>query len=248
MERVLLSTTNRVRRFDEVPESVRAVVLLSGGLDSTTTLALARSERRECHCLTVRYGQRHEHELAASRRVAKELGAVEHLILEVDLSSIGGSALVSSELEVPKDRDTTREDDTIPITYVPARNTLLLSLALGWAEVLAAREIWLGVSSVDYSGYPDCRPEFIEAFQSLAAVATRDAVESNRAVKLRAPLLRLSKADTIRRGLDLGVEYGLTHTCYDPGPDGRSCGRCDACRIRLNAFDEIGEADPLVYE
>lgn len=227
--------------------SLRAVVLLSGGLDSSTTLALARAEGRECRCLTVRYGQRHEHELEAARRVADLLGAVQHLVIDVDMSPIGGSALTSAKLEVPKDRDVDAENDEIPVTYVPARNTVLLSLALGWAEVLEAREIWLGVSSVDYSGYPDCRPEFIEAFQSLAAVATRDAVERGEPIRIRAPLLRLTKADTIRRGLELGVDYGATHTCYDPATDGKSCGRCDACVLRLKAFDEVGVDDPLSY-
>ena len=225
-------------------EDVRAVVLLSGGLDSTTTLAMARAEGRRCHCLTVRYGQRHEHELAAARRAAAAHGAERHVVVEVDLSQLGGSALTVPELEVPKDRE---EDGSIPVTYVPARNTVLLSLALGWAEVIGAREIWVGVSAVDYSGYPDCRPEFVEAFERLASVATRAAVERGERVVVRAPLMRLSKAETVRRGLALGVDYGSTHTCYDPAPDGAACGRCDACRLRRRAFAEAGAADPTRY-
>ena len=226
------------------PTRDRAVVLLSGGLDSTTTLALARAEGRSCHCLTARYGQRHGHELEAARRVAKQLGAAEHLILDVDLGRIGGSALTAA-IDVPKDQQV--PGGPIPITYVPARNTILLSLALGWAEVLGAREIWIGVSAVDSSGYPDCRPEFIAAFQSLAAVATRAAVERGERVAVRAPLIELTKAETIRRGLDLGVDYGATHTCYDPADDGAGCGRCDACQLRLRAFAELGIADPVRY-
>lgn len=229
-------------------EPVSAVVLLSGGLDSTTVLALARAEGRVCHCLTVRYGQRHRHELEASRRVAAALGAAEHLVLDVDLSPLGGSALTSPEIAVPKDGADPARSAVIPVTYVPARNTVLLSLALGWAEVLGAREIWLGVSAVDYSGYPDCRPEFIAAFQDLAAVATKAAVERGQAVEIRAPLIDLTKAETIRRGLALGVDYGLTHTCYDPDPDGAACGRCDACRLRRRAFTEVGRDDPVRYQ
>lgn len=222
----------------------RAVVLLSGGLDSTTTLAVARSEGRECYCLTARYGQRHEHELEAARRVAGYLGATEHLILDVDLGALGGSAL-TTDIEVPKDEPV--GGGTIPVTYVPARNTILLSLALGWAEVLMAGEIWIGVSAVDYSGYPDCRPEFIEAFQALAAVATRAAVEQHVQVQVRAPLIDMTKVETIRRGQELGVDYGLTHSCYDPAPNGAGCGHCDACQLRLKAFEELGVVDPVRY-
>jgi 7-cyano-7-deazaguanine synthase len=222
----------------------RAVVLLSGGLDSSTALAMARAEGRECHCLTVRYGQRHAHELEAARRVAAALGAAGQRVVDVDLAAIGGSAL-TADIAVPKDRQA--ETTEIPITYVPARNTVLLSVALGWAEVLPAREIWLGVSAVDYSGYPDCRPEFVAAFQALADVATRAAVERGERVLLRAPLIELTKAETIRRGLALGLDYGLTHTCYDPHPDGAACGRCDACRLRLRAFAELGLRDPVRY-
>lgn len=223
----------------------RAVVLLSGGLDSTTALAWAKSEGRACYCLSVRYGQRHEHELEAARRVAGHLGVVDHLVLDIDLGAVGGSAL-TSDIEVPKDGSL--NDNSIPATYVPARNTILLSLALGWAEVLEAGEIWIGVSALDYSGYPDCRPEFIEAFQALASVATKGAVERGERIEVRAPLISLTKAETIRRGLELGVDYRLTHTCYDPGQDGAGCGRCDACQLRLRAFAELGVEDPVRYQ
>lgn len=226
----------------------RAVVLLSGGLDSTTTLALAKAEGRQCFALTVRYGQRHEHELEASKKIAVHFDVAQHLIFDVDLRSIGGSALTSSDVAVPKDQPDPARTDSVPVTYVPARNTLLLSIALGWAEVVEAHEIWIGVSSVDYSGYPDCRPEFIEAFERLAAVATRASVEQGQTIKVRAPLIKLSKAETIQKGLETGVDYGLTHTCYDPSPDGRSCGRCDACQLRLRAFAELGMEDPISYQ
>jgi 7-cyano-7-deazaguanine synthase len=205
---------------------------------------MAREEGRECYCLTARYGQRHQHELDAARRVAEHLGAAQHLLLDVDLSALGGSAL-TTDMEVPKGAPPS--SGGIPVTYVPARNTILLSLALGWAEVLSAREIWIGVSAVDYSGYPDCRPEFIEAFQSLAAVATRAAVEQEVAIRVRAPLIDLSKVETIRRGRGLGVDYSLTHTCYDPAPNGAGCGHCDACQLRLKAFEELGIEDPVRY-
>jgi 7-cyano-7-deazaguanine synthase len=220
-------------------------VLLSGGLDSSTALAMARAEGRECHCLTVRYGQRHDRELEAARRVAEHLGAAGHLVVGVDLAAIGGSAL-TADIDVPKDRPAA-QGSSIPVTYVPARNTVLLSVALAWAEVLPALEIWLGVSAVDYSGYPDCRPEFVAAFQALADVATRGAVERGERVVVRAPLIDLSKAETISRGLALGLDYGLTHTCYDPAPDGAACGRCDSCRLRLKGFAELGVRDPARY-
>jgi len=224
----------------------RAVVLLSGGLDSTTTLALARSEGRQCHCLTVLYGQRHDHEVAAAQRAARALGAAAHEILEVDLGRFGGSALTEPGIDVPKDSPDPGAGG-VPVTYVPARNTVLLSLALSWAETLGAQEIWIGVSAVDYSGYPDCRPEFVEAFEGLAKVATTAATERGERVRVRAPLLRMSKAETIRRGLELGVDYGQTHTCYDPTPGGAACGRCDACLLRRRAFEEAGVDDPTRY-
>ena len=218
----------------------KAVVLLSGGLDSYTTAAIARAEGFELYALTVRYGQVHTAELAAARRIARMLAVRRHLELDVDLGSIGGSALTGSA-PVPKDRVLT---PAIPSTYVPARNTVLLALALGWAEVLGARDLFIGVNAVDYSGYPDCRPEYLEAFERLAALATRAGVEGL-PTRLHAPLLRSSKADIVRRGAALGLDYGLTVTCYDPGPGDRPCGRCDSCRLRARGFEEAGLPDPL---
>ena len=218
----------------------KAVVLLSGGLDSYTTAAIARAEGFELYALTVRYGQVHTAELAAARRIARMLAVRRHLELDVDLGSIGGSALTGSA-PVPKDRVLT---PAIPSTYVPARNTVLLALALGWAEVLGARDLFIGVNAVDYSGYPDCRPEYLEAFERLAALATRAGVEGL-PTRLHAPLLRSSKADIVRRGAALGLDYGLTVTCYDPEPGDRPCGRCDSCRIRARGFEEAGLSDPL---
>lgn len=218
----------------------KAVVLLSGGLDSYTAAAIARADGFELYALTVSYGQVHSGELDAARRVAAALEVSEHLELAVDLASIGGSALTGS-VPVPKDRALT---PAIPPTYVPARNTVLLSLALGWAEVVGSRDLFIGVNAVDYSGYPDCRPEYLEAFERLAALATRAGVEG-RPTRLHAPLLRLSKADIVRRGAALGLDYGLTVTCYDPGPGDRPCGRCDSCRLRARGFEEAGLPDPL---
>ena len=220
----------------------RAVVLLSGGLDSYTTAAIAKHEGFEVYALTIRYGQRHEREIESARAVAKALGAARHLELSIDLRSIGGSAL-TSDAAVPRDRDLSGTD--IPSTYVPARNTIFLALALAWAEVLHASNLFIGVNALDYSGYPDCRPEFIRAFELLAAVATRASVEGT-GVKIHTPLINLSKADIVRRGLALGLDYGLTHSCYDPAPDGRPCGRCDSCALRARGFAEAGASDPLV--
>jgi 7-cyano-7-deazaguanine synthase len=213
--------------------SRRAVVLLSGGLDSATTLAIARAEGFDCHALSFRYGQRHAAELDAAARVAKAVGAKEHVILDIDLRKFGGSAL-TDEIAVPKDRDL---DDTIPVTYVPARNTIFLSFALGYAEVLGARDIFIGVNALDYSGYPDCRPEYIAAFQHMADLATKAGVEGNR-VTIHAPLIQMTKAQIIRKGLELGVDFELTLSCYDPSPDGDPCGRCDACQLRAKGFAE----------
>ena len=221
----------------------KAVVLLSGGLDSYTAAAIARDEGYELFALTASYGQVHGRELSAARRIAATLGVRRHLELAVDLASIGGSALTGSA-PVPKDRAPAA---VIPPTYVPARNTVLLALALGWAEVLGARDLFIGVNAVDYSGYPDCRPEYLEAFERLAALATRAGVEG-RPTRLHAPLLRLSKADIVRRGAALGLDYGLTVTCYDPDAGGRPCGRCDSCRIRARGFEEAGLQDPLAAE
>jgi 7-cyano-7-deazaguanine synthase len=220
---------------------MRAVVLLSGGLDSYTAAAIAKSQGFTLHALTVRYGQRHAREVDAARRVAAALGVAAHLDLDLDLRGIGGSAL-TSEMPVPLDRDLSTMD--IPSTYVPARNTIFLSLALGWAEVLNARDLVIGVNALDYSGYPDCRPEFIRAFESLAALATRAGVEGAR-FRVHTPLMALTKADIIRRGLELGLDYRITHSCYDPAPDGAPCGRCDSCVLRARGFAEAGAPDPL---
>jgi 7-cyano-7-deazaguanine synthase len=221
-----------------------AVVLLSGGLDSATALAVARRDGFRCHALTVAYGQRHAAELEAARRVAVALGAAEQRIFPIDLRAFGGSAL-TADVAVPKDRPP--GEPGIPVTYVPARNTIFLGLALGLAEVVDAGEIYVGVTAVDYSGYPDCRPEFISAFEQVAAVATRSAVERGRRVAIRAPLIRQSKADIVRTGVALGLDYGLTHSCYDPNPAGLACGRCDACVLRRRGFEQAGVPDPTRY-
>ena len=221
---------------------MRAVVLLSGGLDSYTAAAIAKAQRFAVYALTIQYGQRHAREVAAARAVARALGIERHLELDIDLRAIGGSSL-TSEAPVPRDRDVRSAD--IPSTYVPARNTMFLSLALAWAEVLGAHDLVIGVNALDYSGYPDCRPEFIAAFERLANVATRAGVEGAR-FRVHTPLISLGKADIIRRGLALGLDYGLTHSCYDPPPDGRPCGRCDSCVLRGKGFDEAGVADPLL--
>ena len=222
---------------------MNAVVLLSGGLDSYTAAALAARDGYQLFALTVRYGQVHAPELAAARRVAAALRVTRHIELDVDLSAFGGSALVGDG-DIPKDRDLAAQHD-IPSTYVPARNTVFLSLALAWAEVVKAQAIVIGVNALDYSGYPDCRPEYLEAFERLAALATKAGVEGGE-LRILAPLLRLSKADIIAAGSALGLDYGLTHSCYDPGPDGRPCGRCDSCLLRAKGFSEAGLTDPVV--
>ena len=222
-----------------------AVVLLSGGLDSATTLAIARAEGFATYALSFRYGQRHAVELEAARAVARQLGAVRHEIAEIDLRAMGGSAL-TADLPVPQDRSAEEMSGGIPITYVPARNTIFLSFALGWCEVLGAADLFIGVNAVDYSGYPDCRPEFIEAFERLANLATRAGVEGKR-LRVHTPLIALSKAEIIRRGLALGVDYSLTRSCYDPDSSGRACGHCDACLLRLRGFAEVGLRDPGPY-
>ncbi|OFW46536.1 MAG: 7-cyano-7-deazaguanine synthase QueC [Acidobacteria bacterium RIFCSPLOWO2_12_FULL_67_14b] len=220
-----------------------AVVLLSGGLDSYTAAAVAKRDGFRLFALSINYGQRHAQELEAARAVAVSLGVERHLELALDLSRIGGSALTSTSIEVPKDQPI--DPAVIPTTYVPARNTIFLSLALGWAEVLGASDIFIGVNAVDYSGYPDCRPEFIRAFEQLARLATRAGVEG-RPLAIHTPLITLSKAAIVRLGLSLGLDYGLTHSCYDPGPNGRACGRCDSCRLRAAGFAEAGAPDPLI--
>ncbi|HSR15613.1 MAG TPA: 7-cyano-7-deazaguanine synthase QueC [Gemmatimonadales bacterium] len=222
-----------------------AVVLLSGGLDSATTLAIARNEGFETHALTFRYGQRHEAELEAARLIARRLGARSHRLIDIDLASVGGSAL-TTDLPVPKHRRAEDIGAGIPVTYVPARNTIFLAYALAWCEVLGARDIFLGVNALDYSGYPDCRPEFIAAFERLANLATRAGLEGE-GIVVHAPLIHLSKADIVRRGLALGVDFALTHSCYDPAPDGGACGSCDACLLRARGFTDAGVADPTRY-
>jgi 7-cyano-7-deazaguanine synthase len=221
-----------------------AVVLLSGGLDSSTVLAIAREQGYAPHALSFRYGQRHEHELRAAEAVAQALGAVRHVVATIDLRVFGGSALTDADVAVPKARDL--EAGGIPVTYVPARNTVFLSFALAWAETLGASDIFIGVNAVDYSGYPDCRPEYIAAFEAMANLATQAGVEGRQHLKIRAPLMRMSKAQIVREGLRLGVDYALTTSCYDPGADGRPCGDCDACRLRAKGFAEAGVADPLL--
>jgi len=218
-----------------------AVVLLSGGLDSATVLAMARSQGYACHALSVDYGQRHHAELAAAQRVAQALGAIEHRVIHIDLAAFGGSALTDPSIAVPQ-----QPGEGIPLTYVPARNTIMLSLALAWAEVLQAQDIFIGVNAVDYSGYPDCRPEFIEAFERMANLATKAAVEG-RHLTLHAPLLHLSKADIIKLGAKLGVDYALTVSCYQADTDGRACAVCDSCRLRRVGFEMAGMADPTRY-
>jgi len=227
-----------------------AVVLLSGGLDSATCLAMARAEGFACHALSFDYGQRHAGELEAARLVASRMGAASHRVIQVDLAQLGGSALTDPELEVPLDRDDQQLEAGIPITYVPARNTVFLSYALALAEVLPARDIFIGVNAVDYSGYPDCRPAFVEAFERVANLATRVGTEGGdhgRGIRIRAPLQRLSKGEIIREGLALGVDYGVTRSCYAPAPGDLACGRCDACTLRLRGFAEAGAEDPAPY-
>lgn len=220
----------------------RTVVLVSGGLDSTTALAIARAEGFECYALSVDYGQRHHAELNAAARVAKVLGAAEHRVMRVDLGGIGGSALTDANIAVPESPQA-----GIPVTYVPARNTVMLSLALAWAEVLDAEQICIGVNAVDYSGYPDCRPAFVDAYERLANLATRSGVEGTVHFRISAPLIDMTKAQIIRKGLDLGVDYGMTVSCYQADDDGRACGRCDACRLRREGFSAAGAADPTRY-
>ena len=228
-----------------------AVVLLSGGLDSATTLAIARADGFRVATLSVDYGQRHRRELECARQVSQALGAFRHTVIAVDLRAVGGSALTTaaddSILAVPKDRSHEQIGQGIPITYVPARNTVLLGLALGYAETLSAYDIFIGANAIDYSGYPDCRPEFLTQFERLANLATKTAVEGQGTFRIHAPLLQKTKADIIREGVRLGVDYGLTLSCYDPDHEGRACGRCDSCRLRLKGFEEAGVIDPVKY-
>jgi 7-cyano-7-deazaguanine synthase len=220
----------------------KAVVLYSGGLDSTTCMAIARNEGFEPYAISFSYGQRHSVELELAKRNARPMGAVEHLVVEFDYRKIGGSAL-TADIDVPKEG----VGSDIPITYVPARNTIFLSFALGWAEVLGAFDIFIGVNALDYSGYPDCRPEYIAAFETLANLATRAGVEGSGIFTIHTPLISLTKAEIIRKGMELGIDFGRTHSCYDPNPAGVACGRCDSCRLRLKGFIEAGIADPVSY-
>jgi 7-cyano-7-deazaguanine synthase len=225
----------------------KAVVLLSGGMDSATTAAMARNRGFDVHALTFRYGQRHAAELEAARKVAEHLGIHRHVVLDIDLRAFGGSAL-TGDLAVPKDTPMDQIGERIPPTYVPARNTIFLAFALGWAEVLGASDIFMGANALDYSGYPDCRPEYIQAFQRMADLATRAGVEEGRRLTIHTPLIQLSKREIIERGLGLGVDYGITLTCYDPWPDGAACGRCEACLLRRKGFREAGMEDPAAYQ
>jgi 7-cyano-7-deazaguanine synthase len=231
--------------MENIPK--KAVVLLSGGLDSATTLAIARNENFQCYALTFIYGQRHKIETKSSKKVAKSIGVIEHRIIKIDLNIFGGSALTDSRIDIPKDRENLENHKEIPITYVPARNTIFLSYALAWAEVLGAFDIFIGVNSTDYSGYPDCRGEFITAFEKMANLSTAAAAAGKGYYTIHTPLLGMTKAQIILRGNELGVDFSMTHSCYDPDADGRSCGRCDSCRLRLKGFAQAGLRDPIKY-
>jgi 7-cyano-7-deazaguanine synthase len=225
----------------------KAVVLLSGGLDSTTVLAIAKSTDYAVYAMSFRYGQRHAVELESARRVADAMGVEKHLIVDIDLRAIGGSALTDN-IAVPKERSNEAMSSGIPVTYVPARNTVFLSFALAWAETLNAADIFIGVNALDYSGYPDCRPEYIEAYEQMANLATKAGVEGNLKLKIHTPLISMSKAQIIQTGISLGVDYSLTHSCYDPTAQGLACGKCDSCLLRLKGFAEANAKDPLAYE
>lgn len=222
-----------------------AVVLLSGGLDSTTVLAIAQDDGFDCHALSFRYGQRHDVELDAARRVAAAFDVSQHVVADIDLRAFGGSAL-TDDIVVPKHEDVEELDDGIPVTYVPARNTIFLSFALSWAETLEASDIFIGVNALDYSGYPDCRPEYIHAYESMANLATKAGVDGRQRLHIHTPLIELTKSQIIQRGLALGVDYGLTHSCYDPAPTGRPCGACDSCLLRAKGFEDAGADDPIL--
>ena len=224
----------------------KAVVLSSGGVDSTTVMAIVKAEGYEIYSLTFRYGQRHGVEVEAAEKVAAFFGARKHLVLDIDLRIIGASAL-TDEIKVPKGRDESEMNAGIPITYVPARNTIFLSYALAWAEVLGASDIFIGVNAVDYSGYPDCRPEYIAAFENMANLATKAGIQGKTRIRIRTPLIHMSKAEIIRRGTEMAVDYSITHSCYDPSPDGKACGLCDSCLLRKRGFREAGIEDPALY-
>lgn len=233
---------------EQKKEQKKAVLLLSGGLDSTTTLAIAKEQGYSVYALSFEYGQRHGFELSAARVVAAKMGVEEHRIAKIDLGTFGGSALTDAQLQVPKDRSKEQLQSEIPITYVPARNIIFLSFALAWAEVISAYDIFIGVNALDYSGYPDCRPQFINSFEETANLATAYGVGGGQRIKIHTPLINLSKAEIIKAGLRLGVDYSLTTSCYDPSPAGKPCGHCDACRLRLKGFAENASADPLFYQ
>lgn len=225
----------------------KAVVLLSGGLDSTTVLAIAQDESYEVHAISFRYGQRHESEIAAARQIAQAAGIINHVVVDIDLRVFGGSAL-TAEIDVPKGRGEAEIASEIPVTYVPARNTIFLSFALAFAEVLGSSDVFIGVNALDYSGYPDCRPEYIDAYERMANLATKAGVEGSQHLRIHVPLMQLTKEGIIRRGLELGVDYSVTRSCYDPDNDGRSCGLCDACQLRLRGFAAVGIPDPAPYQ
>ena len=225
----------------------KAVILLSGGLDSSTILAIAKQDGFEPYALSFRYGQRHEHELVAAQQVAQAQGVAAHVVAQIDLATFGGSALTDSNIEVPKARSKEEMGDGIPVTYVPARNTIFLSFGLAWAEVLGSRDIYIGVNAIDYSGYPDCRPEYIAAYESMANLATKAGVQGQLKLTIHAPLMELSKGGIVKRGMELGVDYSMTCTCYDPSSEGKACGRCDACILRLQGFEKNGIPDPAPY-
>jgi 7-cyano-7-deazaguanine synthase len=224
----------------------KAVVLSSGGIDSTTAMAIAKHEGYKIYSLSFFYGQRHAFELEAAQKVADAIGITEHLVINIDLKKIGGSSL-TDDIDVPKDRDEQKMIREIPVTYVPARNTIFLSFALAWAEVLKSSDIFIGVNAIDYSGYPDCRPEYIDAFERMANLATKAGVEGDIKIRIRTPLIRWTKAQIIQKGIELGVDYALTHSCYDPSSQGLACGRCDSCRLRKKGFKEAGVSDPTQY-
>jgi 7-cyano-7-deazaguanine synthase len=224
----------------------KCVLLLSGGLDSTTMLALAIQQGFDVHAMTFRYGQRHSSEIDAARRVARHYGVTDHVVVDIDLRTFGGSAL-TADIDVPKDRSSDAISTGIPITYVPARNTIFLSFCLAWAEVLGASDIFIGVNALDYSGYPDCRPEYVKAFQTMANLATRGGVEGTTPIRIQTPLLDLTKREIVQLGLSRGVDYSITLSCYDPSPEGVACGHCDACQLRLKGFAEAGVGDPAPY-
>ena len=224
----------------------KAVVLSSGGIDSTTAMAVAKDEGYEIYSLSFFYGQRHAFELEAAQKVAEAVGVAKHLVINIDLKRIGGSSL-TDDIDVPKDRTETEMIQKIPVTYVPARNTIFLSFALAWAEVLKSSDIFIGVNAIDYSGYPDCRPEYIEAFERMANLATKGGVEGDLKIRIRTPLIRMTKGQIIQKGIELGVDYALTHSCYDPSSKGLACGRCDSCFLRKKGFKEAGVSDPTKY-